>query len=70
MAEDSGSLGELFRAASRRLRRLVPFDAAVWLATDPATTLPTAPTLSDGLQDRELDHVDCARLWEREFLVR
>jgi hypothetical protein len=36
---------ELFREASARLRRLVAFDAAVWLATDPATNLPTAPTL-------------------------
>jgi DNA-binding CsgD family transcriptional regulator len=46
----------------------VPFDAAVWLATDPATGLPTAPTLADGLAGRELDHATCARLWQREFL--
>jgi DNA-binding CsgD family transcriptional regulator len=48
---------------------MIPFDAAVWLATDPATSLPAAPTLSDGLRGRELGHADCVRLWEREFLV-
>jgi hypothetical protein len=34
---------ELFSAASTRPRRLVPFDSAAWLATDPATSLPTSP---------------------------
>jgi len=33
----------VFAEASTRLRRLVPFDAAVWLTTDPGTGLPTAP---------------------------
>jgi DNA-binding CsgD family transcriptional regulator len=28
----------------------VPFDAAVWLTTDPSTGLPTAPTLADNLE--------------------
>ena len=58
----------VFAEASRRLRRLVPFDAAVWLATDPVTGLPTAPTLEDNL---ELDggSEQCSALWRREFLV-
>lgn len=58
----------VFAAASARLRRLVPFDAAVWLTTDPATGLPTAPTLADNL---ELDggSGQCSDLWRREFLV-
>ena len=62
------SVRELFGNASARLRRLVPFDAAVWLATDPATTLPTAPTRAE-----DMAHFGgkdaCARLWELEFMV-
>ena len=60
----------VFEATSGRLRRLVPFDASVWLALDPATTLPTAPTRSE-----QLGHVcsgdaqSCLRVWELEFLV-
>jgi hypothetical protein len=30
----------VFAEASTRLRRLVPFDAAVWLTTDPGTGCP------------------------------
>jgi DNA-binding CsgD family transcriptional regulator len=68
-AEQAQSVGDLFGAVSRRLRGLVPFDAAVWLATDPATSLPTAPTRAENLARLELEHRDCVRLWEREFLV-
>jgi DNA-binding CsgD family transcriptional regulator len=58
----------VFAEASTRLRRLVPFDAAVWLTTDPGTGLPTAPTFSDNLElDGELEQ--CSELWRREFLV-
>jgi hypothetical protein len=58
----------VFAEASTRLRRLVPFDAAVWLTTDPGTGLPTAPTLADNLQlDGEVEQ--CTQLWRREFLV-
>jgi DNA-binding CsgD family transcriptional regulator len=58
----------VFAEASTRLRRLVPFDAAVWLTTDPGSGLPTAPTLAD---DLELDgeQEQCSELWRREFLV-
>jgi DNA-binding CsgD family transcriptional regulator len=58
----------VFAEASARLRRLVPFDAAVWLATDPVTWLPTAPTLADNLE-LEGEQEQCSQLWRREFLV-
>jgi DNA-binding CsgD family transcriptional regulator len=58
----------VFAEASTRLRRLVPFDAAVWLTTDPGTGLPTAPTLAEDLElDGEVEQ--CSALWRREFLV-
>ena len=64
----AGSVRELFAAASARLRGLVPHDAAVWMATDPATILPTAPTRAENLG--EFGGRDaCVRLWELEFLV-
>ena len=58
----------VFAEASTRLRRLVPFDAAVWLTTDPGTGLPTTPTFTDHLElDGEVEQ--CSALWRREFLV-
>jgi len=66
-AQQAESVSELFGAASPRLRRLVDFDAAVWLATDPATGLPTAPTLVDNLA--HFGRGPCERVWELEFLV-
>jgi DNA-binding CsgD family transcriptional regulator len=60
----------LFATASRRLRRLVPFDASVWIATDPATSLPTAPTRSENMEHVcRSDGDSCLRVWELEFLV-
>jgi DNA-binding CsgD family transcriptional regulator len=56
---------ELFSAVSERLRRLIPFDAAVWLATDPEMGMPTAPTRKENLDG--FDAKDCMRVWEREF---
>ncbi len=67
-AAAAGSVRELFAAASERLRRLVSFDAAVWLATDPATSLPTAPTRSENMA-RFGGSDACVRVWELEFLV-
>jgi hypothetical protein len=58
----------VFAEASRRLRRLVAFEAAVWLMTDPGTGLPTAPTLADNLE-LEGEAEQCSALWRREFLV-
>jgi DNA-binding CsgD family transcriptional regulator len=66
-AAEAGSVRELFGTASPRLRRLVDFDAAVWLATDPATGLPTAPTHLDNLA--HFGRGPCERVWELEFLV-
>jgi DNA-binding CsgD family transcriptional regulator len=69
-ARQAGSVRELFRAASASLRRLVPFDAAVWLATDPATGLPTAPSRSENLGPIcRGDGQSCLRVWELEFMV-
>jgi DNA-binding CsgD family transcriptional regulator len=59
---------EVFAAASTRLRRLVPFDSAAWLATDPATSLPTSPTRVENMGHFG-GHDACLRLWELEFLV-
>jgi DNA-binding CsgD family transcriptional regulator len=60
---------ELFATASERLRGLVPFDASVWLATDPATNLPTAPIRSENMGAVCRDGENCLRIWELEFLV-
>jgi DNA-binding CsgD family transcriptional regulator len=61
----AGSVQDVFAAASPRLRRLVPYDAAVWLATDPATGLPVAPTRAENMA--RVDERDCLRLWELEL---
>ncbi len=67
---DAGSIQELYGTASERLQRLVPFDAAVWLTTDPATNLPTAPTRSENVAHVcRGDIHSCVRVWEDEFLV-
>jgi DNA-binding CsgD family transcriptional regulator len=67
-AQRADDAADVFAAASTRLRRLVPFDAAVWLTTDPGTGLPTAPTLVDNFElDGQLEQ--CSALWRREFLV-
>lgn len=63
-AERAGDALELFTRVSAGLRRLVPFDAAVWTATDPETGLVTAPMLVEGLGSRER----CAAYWESELL--
>jgi DNA-binding CsgD family transcriptional regulator len=65
---EAGSVREVFAAASQHMRRLVQFDAAVWLATDPATNLPTAPTRSESM-DFVGGPDGCLRLWELEFFL-
>ncbi|HEX7094649.1 MAG TPA: helix-turn-helix transcriptional regulator [Acidimicrobiales bacterium] len=57
----------VFAAASTTLRDLVPFDAAVWLTTDPLTGLPTAPTRVDDLGDVTPEM--CSEHWHHEFVV-
>ncbi|MFI7444593.1 response regulator transcription factor [Nonomuraea indica] len=63
-AERAASPLELFSRASARLRRVLPFDAAVWSATDPETGLVTAPMLVENLGSGE----GCAAYWESELL--
>jgi len=47
--QQADTAAEVFAEASTRLRRLVPFDAALWMATDPTTGLMTAPTRIENL---------------------
>ncbi|WP_260859941.1 helix-turn-helix domain-containing protein [Streptomyces cupreus] len=63
-AERAADAFELFSRASARLRRLVPFDSAVWTAADPETGLITAPMLVENLGSGE----GCAAYWESELL--
>ncbi|MFD2352237.1 LuxR C-terminal-related transcriptional regulator [Nonomuraea ferruginea] len=63
-AERAPDARELFRRASARLRRHLPFDAAVWTATDPETGLVTAPMVVENLGTGE----GCAAYWQSELL--
>ncbi|MEU5979613.1 helix-turn-helix transcriptional regulator [Streptomyces sp. NPDC047315] len=54
----------LFVAASTRLRRLLPYDAAVWRATDPETGLMTAP-----VHVERADAAGCAAYWHIELFT-
>ncbi|RKT67955.1 DNA-binding CsgD family transcriptional regulator [Saccharothrix variisporea] len=54
----------LFAEASDALRRLVPFDAAVWQASDPATGLATAPMRAENLGED-----GCDTYWDSELLA-
>jgi DNA-binding CsgD family transcriptional regulator len=69
-AGEADTVQELFGVASERLRRMVPFDAAVWLATDPATHLPSAPSRTENLgHTAVLQRGGGMRVWELEYLV-
>lgn len=57
------SIRELFAVASERLRRLVSFQAATWMAADPSSGLPAGPVWLENLCAD--DH---ARVWELELL--
>jgi DNA-binding CsgD family transcriptional regulator len=62
-------VGELFADVSDRLRRIVPFDAADWLALDPETSLPSAPARSENLSHAcRADDGSFLHFWELEFL--
>ncbi len=52
----------LFAVTSERLRRVMPFDAAVWVATDPINGLTAAPVRIENLQ-----RGGCGIYWESEF---
>ncbi|MFC9245688.1 LuxR C-terminal-related transcriptional regulator [Streptomyces sp. NPDC057136] len=63
-AERATDTREFFSRTSAELRRLMPFDSAVWAATDPETGLITAPMLVENLGSGE----GCAEYWESELL--
>ncbi|AUH41415.1 helix-turn-helix domain-containing protein [Streptomyces sp. CMB-StM0423] len=52
----------LFAEVSAQLRRLLPYDAAVWRTTDPATGLMTAPVRTENTDKR-----GCWDYWECEL---
>ncbi|MET9211634.1 MULTISPECIES: helix-turn-helix transcriptional regulator [unclassified Nocardia] len=54
----------LFADTSARLRRITPFDAAVWVATDPVNGLTTAPARVENLHEG-----GCGIYWESEFFA-
>jgi DNA-binding CsgD family transcriptional regulator len=58
---------EVFARASARLRRLVPFDGAAWMSTDPGTGFPTSPVRIDDLAQIPRD--ECASHWHHELLA-
>ncbi|MEU6955083.1 helix-turn-helix transcriptional regulator [Streptomyces sp. NPDC045714] len=54
----------MFAEASAHLRRLMPYDAAVWRVTDPVTGMMTAP-----IRAENLDEDGCAVYWESELFT-
>lgn len=54
----------MFAEASTQLRRLMPYDAAVWRVTDPVTGMMTAPVRAENL-----DEGGCAVYWESELFT-
>lgn len=54
----------LFAFAAERMRRLVPYDAAVWRVTDPVNGMMTAPVHAE-----DIDGAECAAYWECELLA-
>ena len=65
-AQRGPTAADVFGAASPRLRRLVPFDAAAWMATDPGTGLPTSPVRIDDLEG--ISQQLCSTHWQHELL--
>ncbi|MEU3053544.1 LuxR C-terminal-related transcriptional regulator [Streptomyces griseus] len=62
-AKATDALG-MFAEASAHLRRLMPYDAAVWRVTDPVTGMMTAP-----IRAENLDEGGCAVYWESELFT-
>ncbi|MFJ8077211.1 LuxR C-terminal-related transcriptional regulator [Streptomyces sp. NPDC096176] len=54
----------MFEEASDMLRKLLPYDAAVWRVTDPVTGMMTAP-----IRAENLDEGGCAVYWESELFT-
>jgi hypothetical protein len=55
----------LFAEASTRLREIVRFDAALWMATDPATGLPAAPLRVENIDVTTAPATGRASSWSR-----
>ncbi|MTE19091.1 LuxR family transcriptional regulator [Streptomyces sp. TRM43335] len=62
-AKATDALG-MFAEASHHLRRLMPYDAAVWRVTDPLTGMMAAP-----IRAENLDEGGCAVYWESELFT-
>ncbi|MGP4113370.1 helix-turn-helix transcriptional regulator [Streptomyces sp. 4N509B] len=60
-AEQAPDALALFAVVSARLRRMLPFDAAIWRATDPVTGLMTAPIRVENLAEG-----GCTAYWGTE----
>lgn len=60
--EQAADAHALFAETSTRLRRTTPFDAAVWVATDPINGLTTAPVRVENLHEG-----GCGTYWESEL---
>lgn len=61
------NVAEVFAEASRRLHRLVPFEGGGWLATDPATGLPTAPSRIERIGPTDAE--SCLEVWRHELTM-
>jgi DNA-binding CsgD family transcriptional regulator len=57
---------DVFAATSARLRGIVAFDGAAWLATDPGTGLPTSPVRIENLEG--VSQAMCSTHWQHELL--
>ena len=64
-ATEARDVADVFAVVSPRLRRLVPFDGAVWVSTDPATGFPAGPTRVDDVGG--ITFADCSAHWRHEF---
>ena len=53
---------ELFAALSHEVKRVVPFDGAMWFGVDPSTVLAVAPARFESLDDGY-----CQTFWDGEF---
>ncbi|GAA3007333.1 LuxR family transcriptional regulator BagY/FevT [Streptomyces fulvorobeus] len=54
----------MFSTLATQLRRVVPYDAAVWRATDPDTGMITSPILAENIEDHS-----CAVYWQYELFT-
>jgi DNA-binding CsgD family transcriptional regulator len=63
LCRDRAADAEFLEELNWRLRRLVPFDASLFVATDPATTLPAPPVRLDSVDE------ECHTFWDRELLI-